>query len=410
MTHQAPSSSREIPPISGHRADIEDGRLVSLDALRGLAVAGMILVTDPGAYNVAYPPLQHAEWNGATPTDMIFPAFLFAVGVAITLSFASRIRRGYSGARLARHVLVRSIVIFVIGLALNGFPDYNLHTIRIPGVLQRIALCYLCGAFLYLAVSRTGEETTSARKSWRIAGVIVVILAGYWALLKLAPVPGFGPDRLDSLGNMGAYMDRSLIGTQHMWPYGTTPGYGVTYDPEGLLSTLPAIATVLIGVLAGEWLRSAHGRSRKAVILAAAGAALAVGGWLLDPLLPINKKLWTSTFVLFSGGVSLLLFSALYFVLDIRRWRWWAPPALVFGTNAILAFALSGVVTVLTNRIHVTAKNGSVLSLHQWIYRDGFASWLQPLHASLAYAIAIVLFNLALLYPLYRRRIFLRIG
>ena len=410
MTTQAPSSNLEIPSISGHHADIEDGRLVSLDALRGLAVAGMILVTDPGAYNVTYPLLQHAEWNGATIADMIFPAFLFAVGVAITLSFASRIRRGFNRARLARHVLVRSVVIFVIGLAVNGFPDYNLHTIRIPGILQRIALCYLCGALLYLAVSRMGKENTSARKSWKIAGAIVVILAGYWALLKLAPVPGFGPDRLDSLGNMGAYIDRSLIGTRHMWPYGTTPGYGVTYDPEGLLSTLPAIATVLIGVLAGEWLRSAHGRSRKAVILAAAGAALTLAGWLLDPLLPINKKLWTSTFVLFSGGVCLLVFSALYFVLDIRRWRWWAPPALVFGANAILAFALSSVVTVLTNRIHVTAQNGTALTLHQSLYRECFATWLQPLHASLAYAIAIVLFNLALLYPLYRRRIFLRIG
>ncbi len=409
MTSEAPSSSLVIPPNAAPSANAEDGRLISLDALRGLAMAGMILVTDPGAYNVTYPLLQHAEWNGATIADMIFPAFLFAVGVAITLSFASRLRRGCSRGRLARHVLVRGGVIFAVGLALNGFPDYNLHTIRIPGVLQRIALCYLCAALVYLAAMGAREGTAAARESWWIAGILVVILAAYGALLKLAPVPGFGPNRLDSLGNLGAYLDRSLIGIRHMWPYGTTPGYGVTYDPEGLLSTLPAVATVLIGILAGQWLRGGSGRGRKAVVLALAGAALTQGGWLLDPLLPINKKLWTSTFVLFSGGISLLLFSALYFVLDIRRWRWWTPPALVFGTNAILAFALSSVVTVLAARIDVPAQNGRALSLHQWLYRECFATWLQPLHASLAYAIAIVLFNLALLYPLYCRRIFLRI-
>ena len=371
-------------------------------------MAGMILVTDPGVYGVGYRPLQHADWNGGTATDMIFPAFLFAVGLAITLSFARRIERGCSRGKLARHVLVRSAIIFAIGLALNGFPDYNLHAIRVPGVLQRIAICYLFGAFVYLAAIGA-REGSAGRGWWAIASVIVAILAGYWALLKLVPVPGFGPGRMDSLGNLAAYVDRHIIGTRHMWRYGTTPGFGVTYDPEGLLSTVPAVATVLIGILGGEGLRSRWSRGRKAAAFAAAGVALALGGWLLDPLLPINKKLWTSTFVLFSGGISLLVFSALYFTLDIKRWKWWTPPALVFGTNAILAFALSGVITVLTDRIHVAAGNGDTLTLHRWIYREGFATWLAPLHASLVYGFAIVLFNLALLYPLYRRRIFLRI-
>jgi predicted acyltransferase len=372
----------------------------------------MILVTDPGTYNAVYRPLLHATWDGATPTDMIFPAFLFIVGVAITLSLASRIRRGYTPARLVRHTLRRSASIFVIGLVVNGFPDYNLHTLRIPGVLQRIALCYLCGSLLYLATGRLSEGTEERRDRKRsavFASATLAILAVYWALLKLVPVPGFGTGRLDSLGNLGAYIDRAILGTRHMWPWGLTPSYGVTYDPEGLLSTLPAIATLLLGILAGEWMRTEHPAKRKALVLALAGAVVVAAGWLLHPLLPINKKLWTSTFVLFSGGVSLLIFSLCYAILDVRRWKWGAFPALVFGTNAIVAFALSNVITTLTDRIHVPGGSGDGLTLHAWGYRCFLTLKLSPIHASLAYAVAIVMINLAILLPLYRKRIFLRV-
>jgi predicted acyltransferase len=407
MTSSASAISRKAVSAP----ELPSGRVVSLDVFRGLAVAGMILVTDPGTYGAVYWPLLHAQWNGWTPTDMIFPGFLFAVGVAITLSFASRIERGEDRARLARHVIFRSIAIFFIGLAVNGFPDYPLHSLRIPGVLQRIALCYLCGALLYLGVGRAGKRNgePQRRRILSVAGVAVFLLAIYWALLKLFPVPGFGAGRLDSLGNLPAYLDRALLGTNHLWAWGLTPGYGVTFDPEGLLSTLPAIASLLIGIIAGEWLRTEYSKNRRALVLAAAGMVLALAGWLLAPLLPINKKLWTSTFALFSGGVSLLLFSALYAILDLKRWRWWTSPALVLGTNAILAFALSNLITTSTDRIHINLRDGSSATLHQWGYQVCFATWLQPVHASLAYAIAIVLLNLALLYPLYRRRIFLRI-
>jgi predicted acyltransferase len=183
----------------------------------------------------------------------------------------------------------------------------------------------------------------------------------------------------------------------------------VTFDPEGLLSTLPAIASMLIGVIAGEWLRTDYSANRKALGLAAAGCFLVLIGWLLHPLLPINKKLWTSTFALFSDGVSLLVFATLYSIVDVKRWRWWKPPALVLGTNAILAFTLSNLITTLTDRIHVNLRDGSALTIHQWGYGHCFATWLQPVHASLAYAIAVVGFNIALVYPLYRRRIVLRV-
>lgn len=382
-------------------------RLVSLDVFRGLTIAGMILVTDPGTYSAVYWPLLHASWNGWTPTDMIFPAFLFIAGVSLTLSFASRVKRGATPAQLIGHVIRRSILLFVVGLVLNGFPFFHLHTLRIPGILQRIAICYLCGSVLYLATLKKGADEAKGNVGI-IFGVVVAILAGYWAILKLYPVPGFGPDRLDSLGNLGAYIDRQVFGIQHLWAYGLTPGYGVTYDPEGLLSTLPAIASLLIGILAGERLRGKQSAKRKVLEFAAVGIVLLLAGWLLNPFLPINKRMWTSTFALFSSGFSLVALALCYWIVDMRRWRWWSFPALVLGTNAIFAFAVSTIITSSLDAIHVQS-NGELLSLHTWGHLHLFASWLAPIHASLAYAIFIVLLNVAIVVPLYRKRIFLSI-
>jgi len=391
------------------RLEREGSRLLSLDVFRGVVIAGMILVTDPGTYSAVYWPLRHAEWNGATPTDMIFPSFLVMVGMAMTLSFASRIARGGSRSRMFRHVLRRSAVLFVLGLLVNGFPDYDLHTLRIPGILQRIAVCYLLGGSLYLLVSEVGVgQGRRVVRAAAVGGVLVALLAGYWALLRWYPVPGFGAGRLDSLGNVAAYLDRWVFGVRHMWAYGLTPGYGVTFDPEGMLSTLTALATLLMGVLAGEWMGTDRTRERKALVLVGAGAALAAIGYGLQPWLPLNKKMLTSTFAMFSGGVALMAFSLLYWVLDIRRWRGWEGPAMVLGTNAIFAFALSTVVTTMSDRIHVGGGDAG-LTLHRWVYQVGFLPWLAPVRASLAYAIAIVVLNVALVYPLYRRRVFLRV-
>lgn len=384
-----------------------DRRLVSLDAFRGLTIAAMILATDPGTYSAVYWPLLHAGWDGVTPTDMIFPSFLVISGVAMTLSFGSRIVGGETRGQLLLHAFQRSCILFLLGLLINGFPEYHLQTIRIPGILQRIAICYFAGSVLYLGL---GGTLRRVRRSAAIAGTIVILLAGYWALLKLVPVPGFGAGRLDSYGSLPAYVDRSVLSIAHLWPWGLTPGHGVTFDPEGLLSTLPAFATFLIGVLAGEWLATDRLRIQKFSWLATAGLALVCMGLALNPLLPLNKKIWTSTFAVFSGGVALVLFSVLYFVLDVKRWRAWVAPALVFGTNAIFAFALSSVITTLADRIHVgVGASGSRVSLHQLGYQQLFATWLPPINASLAYAVMIVLLNLVLVYPLYRKRIFLRI-
>jgi predicted acyltransferase len=393
--HLAPASTTTAP------------RLTSLDAFRGFIIAGMILVTDPGTYSAVYKPLLHAQWENPTPTDMIFPSFLVIVGIAIPLSFASHLRRGKTRKEIFGHIIKRSVLLFLLGLILNGFPDYNLHTLRIPGVLQRIALCYLAGSTLYLAATNT-DNTQRHRRGTIITVTLAALLAIYWALLKFVPVPGFGPGRLDSLGNLGAYIDRAIFGIQHLWPYGLTPGHGVTFDPEGLLSTLPAIATLLIGVLAGDWLQTNRTPHKKALILAIAGACLIFIGLILSPSMPLIKKIWTSTFAIYSGGVALLTFSVFYFILDVKRWRRWSTPLLVLGTNAILAFALSNIITTLTDRIHVTTNAGAILTIHQWLNQI-LASSLAPVHASLVYAVAIVLFNLVLIYPLYRRRIFLRL-
>jgi predicted acyltransferase len=410
-----PNSLPETIPRSTNEEDTRElnsppnQRLLSLDVFRGVTVAAMILVTDPGTYASRYAPLCHSDWVGPTSTDMIFPAFLVAVGIAMTLSFASRVERGADRARLLVHALRRTVLLIALGFLVNGFPDYHWHTIRIPGILQHIALCYLLGSLIYLAVSRYAGP----RRMIIVAAATAAVLSVHWALLMLVPVPGFGAGRLDSLGNLGAYMDRSVLGVRHMWIWGTTPGHGVTFDPDGLLLTLSSLGNLLIGVLAGEWLRTHQSRTRKAIALIAAGGLLMIVGWALSPWMPLNKKLWTSTFTLLSSGVALMLFACFYWLLDGKRnlsdvRRWLTLPALIFGTNAILAFVISGVITTLFDRVHVTA-GGGLMTLHQWGYQYGFATWLRPINASLAYALVVVLLNLAILYPLYRRRIFLRV-
>lgn len=393
-------------------APVKPLRLLSLDVYRGLIIAGMILVTDPGTYSAVYWPLRHAEWQGWTITDMIFPSFLFIVGVAMTMSFASRTARGETRGRLVRHLLTRAILLIALGLFLNAFPLFHLDTVRIPGILQRIALCSVLGGMLYLSLLPIPErenDSTARRRAWIIGAVAAGILIGYALLLRYYSVPGFGSNRYDSLGNLGAVIDRSIFPLRHMWLYGTTPGYGVTYDPEGLLSTLPATVNLLIGLLAGEYLRTRHTTARKAALFALAGVILFVLGLALGPWVPIIKKIWTSSFALLSVGFSLMAFALSYWVLDVQRWRGWTRPltlpGVAFGTNAILAFAVSTVITTLLDLIQ--ARPG--LSLHHYLHQTLFLPWLSPVNSSLAYALFIVAVNLVIVAIFYRKKIFLRL-
>jgi predicted acyltransferase len=380
--------------------------MVSLDVFRGITIAAMILVNDPGSWSHIYPPLEHAEWNGWTPTDLIFPFFLFIVGVSMTLSFASRIARGATRASLAMHVVRRSALIFAMGLFLNGFPYFDFTAIRIMGVLQRIALCYLAVGLLYLATRRqdTGADgkTRVRANSGVIAAVVLILVGGYWAVLTFVPVPGRGAGHLGKDDNLGAYIDRALM-IGHLW------SESVTWDPEGILSTFPAIATALLGILAGEWLRSDRRGSRKAWGLVIAGIPLMLAGQLLHPYFPINKNLWTSTFVLFTGGFAMLLLALCYWLVDLRGLRRWAAPFLVFGMNAILAYALAAIISELSTDVEFGGSHGRLQTLHGWLYGRYFVPHAGPANASLAFAVFFVVVILILLWPFYRKEIFVRI-
>jgi predicted acyltransferase len=404
--HQAENIAVAAPGNAGSAPPTRPERTVSLDVFRGATIAAMILVNDPGSWSHVYPPLEHAEWNGWTPTDLIFPFFLFIVGVSLTLSFASRIARGISRRALVFHVVRRSALIFFIGLFLNGFPSFDISSIRIMGVLQRIALCYLAAGLLYLFTfqteARAGEPTRVCANLRVTAIVAITLLVGYWALLTFIPVPGYGAGHLGKDDNLSAYIDRSLLGG-HLWEESKT------WDPEGCLSTLPAIASLLVGILAGEWLRSNREGSRKALGLAIVGLVLLVVGRLLHPLFPINKNLWTSSFVLFTSGCAMLTLAACYWIADVRRLRTWAKPFLVFGTNAILAYALAALVSELSTDFEFTNATGRDTTAHGWIYQRFFVAHLSPINASLGFAIFFVLMIFLLLWPFYRWKVFLRV-
>ncbi len=371
------------------------GRLVSLDIFRGLTIAGMILVNNPGSWGAVYWPLTHADWHGWTPTDLIFPFFLLAVGVSIPLALALRLEHGESRTRLVRRIVARSVILFALGLFLAGFPSFDLSSIRIPGVLQRIAVCYLAAALLFLA-------TRTERRISVMGSVIVAVLLGYWALMTLVPVPGFGAGNLAKEGNVAAYVDRAVLGP-HIWRAAKV------YDPEGILSTLPAIATTLAGVLTGQWLRSPRPLVTKAMGMAGAGVVATLLGLAWSRWFPINKALWTGSYVAFTAGAALLILAACFWAVEIRRWTRWGTPFVVFGTNAIAAFVLSTFAARLLVLVRVADSEGATVTLHRWIYAHLFAPWAAPANASLLFAVTYVVIWLVAMGALYRRRIFIRV-
>lgn len=371
-------------------ASLPTGRLVSLDVFRGVTIAAMLIVNNPGTWSTIYAPLRHAPWHGWTPTDLIFPFFLFIVGVAMVFSLAAQRARGATRARLLARAAKRAAIIFALGLLLHAFPDFlDFSTVRIPGVLQRIALAYLMAAPIALWLGARGR-----------AVVVAVLLLGYWALMTLVPVPGGAAGVLEAGADLGAWIDRAVFGTEHLWSQSRT------WDPEGLLSTLPAIATVLLGVFVGDWLHSDREPLERTVGLFVAGSIGLVAGLAWGAVFPINKSLWTSSYVLFTAGMACHTLALCYWMVDVRGWRRWATPFVVFGMNAIAAFFLSSLFARLIGMIHVGADD---VPLKTWLYRTLFASWLTPLNASLAFALAYTTFWLALMAVLYRRRIFIKV-
>jgi predicted acyltransferase len=365
----------------------ETQRLVSLDVFRGITIAGMVLVNNPGSWEHIYWPLEHAAWSGWTPTDLVFPFFLFIVGVSITLALGKRLETGGSNRDVYLKIIKRTLIIFAIGLFLNGLPYFSLAELRIPGVLQRIAICYFFASIIFL----------NTRIRTQIL-IIIGLLLFYWLLVKFVPAPGYAAGDLTKDGSLPSYVDRVVFG-KHVW------AQAKVYDPEGLLSTIPALATALIGVLTGHWLRTEKTRYEKAAGMFVAGAICVATGWAWNAFFPINKALWTSSYVLFTGGLALQFLSICYWLIDIKGYRRWARPFEVFGLNAIALYVVADLIASLLGLI----KLGGGEPIGGWIYDHIFASWASPVNASLAFAICFVLVCLGLMWILYRRRIFLKV-
>jgi predicted acyltransferase len=356
-------------------------RLVSLDAFRGATIALMVLVNTAGNGDTTYWPLKHAGWHGWTPTDVVFPSFLWIAGVAMTLAFDRRLSAGATRGTLMAQTLRRAAILYVIGLLLYGFPGYNLSTLRLMGVLQRIAICTLAGAAIWLTTATRG------RVAW-----IVGLLATYWALMMLVPVPGYGAGRLDVEGNLAHYVDRVVLGAHN---YADTK----TWDPEGIVSTLPAIATLLMGTLAGQWMGAKRPLTQRLVWLAAAGVVLLALGLICHQWLPINKKLWTSSFAIFMAGLDCVLLAATSWVVDVRGWQRVVRPFVILGMNSIAVYVASEFVDVLLTTVN----------LREAIYRTIFVPLASPYNASLLYALAYTLTMFGIAWILYRRRWFIRV-
>ena len=406
------------PGAASSRASARE-RLLSLDVFRGMTVAGMLLVNDPGSWAHIYPPLEHAKWHGWTPTDLVFPFFLFIAGITTSLSLTGRRMRGDDEGAIVAQILRRGALIFLFGLLVNWFPGFTwtdvpgvadpsfldrvvdrLYRVRLMGVLQRIALAYTVAA---LVVSRT-----SLRQQVATVGALLV---GYWVVMTALPVPDHGllgaavldqPER-----TMAAWVDRLLLDWgplgNHIW------ASTKTWDPEGVLSTVPAVGTAMLGVMAGRWLgqpRPIHERLSGMFAVGALGMVVGlVWGWTF----PINKSLWTSSYVVFTAGMAAVALATVMWVVDVHRVTRWTRPFVAFGVNPTIAFVGSGVLARIIYSIVKVEYDGRRVPLQAAIYESLFASWLPPLNASLAFAVSYVLLFLLLLGALHRRNIIFKV-
>jgi predicted acyltransferase len=391
-------------------------RLVSLDVFRGITVAGMLLVNNPGTWSAIFPPLEHAEWNGWTPTDLIFPFFLFIVGITTHLSMSARRARGDDDSALVKQILRRGIIIYLLGFAMAMFPFYQwgaiqglpnatawdrivyrIEHVRLLGVLPRIAIVYVCAGLLTLKTTLKQQIV-----------IIATLLFGYWFAMTLLPVPGenaIGAQLLNTHDrNLAAYLDRLILTTNHTWTG------SVTFDPEGPFSTLPAIATAMLGVLAGSWIA----RKDKQLLvrisgLFAAGAIGMVVGLMWNWSFPINKNLWTSSYVVFTAAMACVTLATVMWIVDYQQVKGWTKPFVVYGVNPIVAFVGSGVLARLIYTLWHVDYQGNSVAVQGAIYQALFLPWLPERVASLAFAISFVLLWYGILLVLYRRKIILKV-
>lgn len=392
------ASPAEEPALVTTVAPSGRERLLSLDVFRGLTIAGMLLVNDPGTWSHIYPPLRHADWHGWTPTDLIFPFFLFIVGITTWISLENRRARGADEGELLRQILRRGAIIILLGLILNAFPfePSRIANLRFTGVLQRIGLAYMGGALLAFR--------TSLRQQ---IAIIATLLLGYFIIMGLVPVPGEAAPPYTLLDtrdrNLAAWLDRLIIGERHLWVGSKT------WDPEGILSTIPAIGTVMLGIVAGRWIATRQPLAERISGLFAVGSLLMVAGLVWNWSFPINKSLWTSSYVLFTAGMGAASLATCMWIIDRHRVTWWTKPFVIYGVNPIIAFVGSGMMARLIYSIIKVQYKGETVSLQSAIYQSAYASWMPPRLASLMFALTYVAVWLAILWVLYRRKIFLKV-
>ncbi|MBT8220325.1 MAG: DUF1624 domain-containing protein [Bacteroidia bacterium] len=368
---------------------VKSGRLVFLDVFRGITIAAMILVNNPGSWNHVYRPLLHADWHGCTPTDLIFPFFIFIVGVSIAIAIGKRKAQLDNHGPIIQKIIRRTLLIFLIGILLNLIPSFNFSTLRIPGVLQRIAVIYGITAFLFLKFNKR-------QLTYFGIGALFV----YWILMTWIPVPDGFPPNLDPETNIGAWLDRTLL-NGHLW------SQSEVWDPEGILSTLPALGTSIIGILTGIWIKQSNNINKRLNGLFAVGTLLIFAGLVWGMFFPINKNIWTSSYVLYTGGIGITCLAFIHWVMDIKFISKWATPFKIMGMNALFIYILSGVIAKFTHRIPLSFEGESVV-LKQWIYLN-LKTILDPTNASLMYAIIKVSILCLVAWWMWKKQIFIKV-
>jgi len=371
--------------MSATSSPVKSQRLVSLDALRGFTIAAMVIVNDPGSWNSVYWPLRHAEWNGCTITDLIFPFFLFIVGVSIALAYSKRLDAGAPKKSLYRKIIIRSLNIYLLGLFLWLFPEFDFGNIRWLGVLPRIAIVFLACALLFL--------NTNWKQQIKIGAIILIL---YYIIVAYIPMPGIGKPDLSVVGqNWACHLDKLIL-----------PGYlwQETWDPEGILSTFPAIVSGMIGMLIGKLYLSVQDENKRLVWLYFVGFAMFLAGGFWNWFFPINKNIWTSSYVLYTSGLGTLGLATCILVVDMWGYKKWTFLGRVYGANAITSYVLAG---VLTTVFYGLKFGGS--PLNQWFMNGGTSLGLDPRFVSMLYAFVYMLIIFIPALILYRRKIFIKV-
>ncbi len=367
-------------------------RLRSLDFFRGMTVAGMILVNNPGDWGHIYAPLEHSVWNGCTPTDLVFPFFLFIVGISIVFAMSTKKQDPATHGAMLLKALRRSLTIYALALLLNLIPKFDFAHLRFLGVLPRIAIVFFICSVIFI-------KTPRKTQLWLFWAILIV----YYLIMNFIPVPGFGPSNLEPSTNLAAWLDTVILTPSHMW------SGSKTFDPEGILSTLPAISTCLLGMLTGTWLQKKdRSAENKVAWLFSVAALLIAGGLVWNGFFPMNKALWTSSFVLFTGGLAMATLTLSYWLIDVNGRTKYTEPFVAFGSNAITIYVVSGYLPLLIGSIPVE-DNGAKSNVWQYVYQHMFSSWLSPVNASVISALVYVSLLTIPMILMLRKKIFIRL-